>query len=213
MRLAPLLLIAALTGGCATVKEIHDHPQQARLEKLVAEVAPHTKYPYKHYWMRVADPGKDHIGLAILPQRHIYIAEPLMTTLDDAMLRALIVHAVAHHRLHHYTERDLANTAQKSAFKAGGQFVPGLSNAGHIGGPITESLMGPPQEAGADRKTLVYLHRMGVPLEDFPRALEALADQGYAERIGLTTSRANKLRSRAAKSRRRAKKYSAAPAQ
>ena len=203
MRLAALWLAAALAGVCAaTVKEVRDHPQQARLEHLLAEVLPKTKYPHKHYWVRVADPGKDRIGLAVLPQRHIYIAQPIVEQADDAMLRALIAHAVSHHRLHHYTQRDLADTGQKVAFKTGGQFVPGLSNAGHVGGPVSESLMGPPHEASGDRKTRIYLQRMGAPEEDFPRALEFLADRDYAERIGRTTSRPNTLRSRAARARK-----------
>jgi len=202
--LAALLLAAVIVGGCAaTAKELRRHPQQVRLERLLADVLPETKYPHKHYWVRVADPGKDRIGLAVLPQRHIYIAQSIADEADDALLRALIVHAVAHHRLHHYTQRGLADTAQQAAFKAGGQFVPGLSNAGRLGGPVAEYLMGPVHESRADRKTLVYLQRMGVPEADYARALELLADQGYAERIGRITSRAQSLRRRAAKVRRR----------
>lgn len=203
-RLGALLLAAAIGGGCAaTVKEVRHHPQQARLERLLAEVLPKTRYPYKHYWVRVADPSKDRVGLAVLPQRHIYIAQSIVDEADDAQLRALIVHAVSHHRLHHYTQRGMANMAQKAAFKAGGQFVPGLSNAGHVGGPVLEYMMGPTHESRADRKTLIYMHRMGVPAEDYARALELLADRDLAERIGIMTSRPAKLKRRAAKIRRK----------
>lgn len=201
---AALLLTASLIGGCAaTTKEIHNHPQQARLERLLAEALPKTKYPNKHYWVRVADPSKDRIGLAVLPQRHIYIAQSIVDEASDAQLRALIVHAVSHHRLHHFNQRGFANVLQKAAFKAGGQFVPGLSNAGHVGGPATEYLMGPTHESRADRKTLVYLQRMGVPVEDYALALELLADRNLAERIGRITSREKALKRRAARVRRR----------
>jgi hypothetical protein len=203
MRRAAGVAAALVAAGCAaTVREVHRHPQQDRLERLLAEVPPHTKYPDKHYWVRAADPSKDRIGLAVLPQRHVYLAQALVEEADDGVLRALIVHAVAHHRLHHYTERNVMVGAQQAAFKAGGQFVPGLSKAHYIGGPVIEYAMGPPQERGADRKTLVYLKRMGAPAEDYARALELLAARDLAERIGRTTIRGKRLRARAARVRK-----------
>ena len=206
LRQAGGLLLAALLGtGCAaTVKEIRRHPQQARLEQLLDTVLPHTNSTDKHYWVRVADPSQDRIGLAVLPQRHIYLAEPLVEATDDAILRALIAHAVAHHRLHHYTQRSVLNVMQQAAFKAGGAFIPGLSHGHYIGEPVSELLLGPRQESSADDKTAEYLRRAGCPEEDFARALEFLAEQGFAERIGRTASRGGQLTRRAARVRRRA---------
>jgi hypothetical protein len=202
-----LLLAAALGAGCAaTVKEIRRHPQQERLERLLSEVLPHTKYPDKHYWVRVADPSKDRIGLTVLPQRHIYLAESLVGEADDATLRALIVHAVAHHRLHHYNQRSIVGAAQRAAFKVGGSFVPGLSHGHHIGAPASEFLISPRQEASADAKTAVYLQRMGGSEADFARALDLLAERDLRERIGRTTSGGQTLRNRAARARKRAGK-------
>ncbi len=204
-RVGGLLLAALLGTGCAaTVKELRRHPQQARLEQLLDTVLPHTNHPDKHYWVRVADPSKDRIGLAVLPQRHIYLAEPLVAAADDAILRALIAHAVAHHRLHHFTQRSVLNVMQRGAFKAGGVFVPGLGHGHHIGGPVSELLLGPRQEPSADDKTAEYLRRAGYSEEDFARALELLAEQDLAERIGRTASRNDTLKHRAARVRRRA---------
>ena len=199
------VLATLLTAGCmAAVPEIRRHPEQARLERLLADVLPHTDHSDKHYWVRVAEPSKDQIGLAVLPQRHIYLAQPLVEAADDAVLRALIAHGVAHHRLHHYNQRGVVNVMQRAAFKAGGVFVPGLSHAHHIGGPISEFLVGPKQESSADAQTLEYLEQMGAPAEDFARGLELMAEHGWAERIGHTTSRGDTLRHRAARARKQA---------
>lgn len=197
-----VLLAAAICGCAAPMREIRKHPQQARLEKLLEEVLPHTKYPDKHYWIRVAETNKDAVGLGVLAQRHIYLAEPLVSEADDAILRALIVHAVAHHRLHHYNYRNITNLMQRAAFKAGGSFVPGLSNGHYVGGPITERLIGPRQEASADRKTLEYLKRMGHPAEDFAGVLDFLAERNYSERLGGTPSKPASLKKRAARIRK-----------
>jgi hypothetical protein len=211
LRLALTAVAILSTAGCAaTVKEIRRHPQQARLERLLAEVLPHTNFPDKHYWVRVADPSKDKIGLAVLPQRHIYLAEAVVAEADDGILRALIAHGIAHHRLHHYSQRNIAVTAQQAAFKAGGQFVPGLSKAHYIGGPAIEFLVSPKQEADADRKTALYLRQMGAPEDDYARALEFLADHGLGERMGSRSNRAKNLRSRAAHARKRAASHAAA---
>lgn len=205
VRIAGALMAIALSAGCAaTVKELRHHPQQARLQHFLEELLPHTEHPEKHYWVRVADPSADRIGLAVLAQRHIYLAQPLMEHGDDAILRALIAHAVAHHRLHHYTQRGIATTVQQAAFKVGGAFVPGLSHAHHVGGPLTERLISPKQESSADDRTIEYLQRMGQPAEDFARALEWMAERDFAERIGHTTSRGNTLMSRAARVRTQA---------
>jgi Zn-dependent protease with chaperone function len=198
-----MFVLASGAGCAAPFIEIRHHPQQARLERLLQEVLPHTKYPEKHYWVRVASPSKGKVGLAVFAQRHIYLAEPLVDTADDAILRALIAHAVAHHRLHHYNQRGAAGFLQQAAFKAGGAFVPGLSNAHHVGGPVTEQLLGPRQEASADHKTVEYLRRMSYPAEDFARALETLVEQDLAERVGHTSSRGRTLTSRAARVRRK----------
>ncbi len=207
-RAGAALLAACLTAGCAAaVPEIRRHAEQPRLERLLAEVLPHTDHPEKHYWVRVCDPSKDKIGLAVLPQRHIYVAEPLVAVADDAVLRALIAHAVAHHRLHHYNKRGAVELMQRAAFKAGGVFVPGLSHAHYVGGPVSEKLVGPGQESSADDQTLEYLSAMGAPADDFARALELMADRGYAERIGSTASRDQNLRKRAERARKRSAKH------
>jgi hypothetical protein len=199
------LALAVLVCGCApSMREIRKHPQQARLEALLTEVLPHTRYPDKHYWIRVAEVPKGKEGLGSYAQRHIYLAESVVKEADDDILRALIVHGVAHHRMHHFNQRGMAGFVQQAAFKAGGQFVPGLSNAHHIGGPVTEQLIGPRQEGGADRKTLEYLEEMGRPPEDFARALEFLAERNLAERVGGTASSPAGLKSRAQRIRKRA---------
>lgn len=204
-RIAEALMAIALSAGCAaTVKELRHHPQQSRLQRLLEEILPHTEHPEKHYWVRAADPSADRIGLAVLAQRHIYLAQPLIEDADDAILRALIAHAVAHHRLHHYTQRGIATTLQQGAFKAGGVFVPGLSHAHHVGGPLTERLISPRQESSADDRAIEYLQRMGYSAEDFARALEWMAERDFAERIGHTTSRGKTLTGRAVRVRTQA---------
>lgn len=117
--------------------------------------------------MRMRLPG----FVALFAQRHIYLAEPLVETADDAILRALIVHAVAHYRLHHYNQRGATGFLQQAAFKAGGSLVPGLSHAHYVGGPVTEQLLGPrpdahephgpraPADGGPAIRSLSSIHR------------------------------------------------------
>ena len=106
-------LAGFLLSGCAAGgKEIRHHPKQTRLERILASVLPHTKYPDRQYWVRVAESAEHPVGLAVMQQRHIYLSESLIEQADDAVLTALVVHGVAHHRLHHLTKRSVLNTTQ-----------------------------------------------------------------------------------------------------
>lgn len=178
-------LTALLLSGCAsTVKEIRHHPQQERLDRILAAVLPHTSDPTIHYWLRVSEASSHPVGLAVLPQRHVYLAEPLAQEADDAILTALVAHGVAHHRLHHYAQRNAINVVQRAAFKAGGFFVPGLSHGHYLGGPLIEVALSAGQEPQADAKTVAYLRGMGRSPDDLLRALEFLVEHGYTERVG-----------------------------
>ena len=189
-RLLGGLLISALISGCGTTaKEVRHHPYQARLERVLATVLPHTKYPERHYWIRVSEPMEHPVGLAVMPQRHIYLSESLIDQADEATLRALVVHGVAHHRLHHHGKRNILAFLQRIAFKIGGFFVPGLSYGHHLGGPLTEVPLSAGQERGADAKTATYLTRMGYPAQDWLRAMEFLVEHDYPEHVGRITTR------------------------
>ncbi|MBI4354361.1 MAG: hypothetical protein HY595_03910 [Candidatus Omnitrophica bacterium] len=178
-------LIASLLAGCGTtVKELRHHPQQTHAEEMLAAVLPHTKFPNLHYWIRVAAPAKTSVGLAVLPQRHIYLSEPLITQADEGILTALVAHGVAHHRLHHDAQRNALNLVQRAAFKAGGFFVPGLSQGHRIGGPLMEVALSAGQEPAADTKTVEYLKEMGRSERDWLEALEFLVAHGYTEQVG-----------------------------
>ena len=180
-----LLCVAWLAAGCgASIHEIRRHPQQERLERLTGQVTPHTKYPEKHYWVRVSEPDAHHIGLTILPHRHIYLSSQLLEEADDDVVLVLLAHGIAHHRLHHHTTRGLARLFQRIVFKVAGAFVPGLSYGTYLGDPIAEAASGANQEAGADDKTAAYLARMGKPPETILRALEWMQTHGYRERVG-----------------------------
>lgn len=186
MRRAVALLALSLgLGGCAaSVKEVRHHPQQERIERLLAEILPHTRYPEKHYWVRAAEPTRRRIGLTILPHRHIYLSTDLLDQADDELVRALLAHGVAHHRLHHHTRRGGARILSRLVFKVGGFFVPGLSHGHHAGDPIVEAAFSAGQEQEADKKTVEYLTRMGRSSHDLIQALEFLEAHGYAERVG-----------------------------
>ena len=178
-------LSASGLSGCATgLKELPYHPQQERLERTLVSVLPVTQHPDLHYWPRVCEPGKASVGLAVLPQRHIYLATSLIDQADDAVLTALIAHGVAHHQLHHAGQRTAVSWLEQAAFKAGGFFVPGLSYGYYIGGPITEVVLNAGQESQADAQTVAYLTRMGRSSQDLLRALEFLVAHGYSERVG-----------------------------
>lgn len=178
------LSVVGLSGCGASLKELRHHPQQARLERLLADILPHTKYAEKHYWVRVAQPTKHRIGLTVLPHRHVYLSEDLLEALDDQMVTALLAHGVAHHRLHHYTRRGVVRMLSQAVFKAGGFFVPGLSHGHYVGDPIAEAAFSAGQEQEADEKAVLYLTRMGRSAQDLIQALRVLHDRGYAERVG-----------------------------
>ena len=178
-------LTALLISGCAsTVKEIRHHPQQERLERILSTVLPYTDHPDIHYWVRVSEASKHPVGLAVLPQRHVYLTEPLVQQADDAILTALVAHGVAHHRLHHYAQRNAINVVQRAAFKAGGFFVPGLSQGHYLGGPLIEVALSAGQEPAADEKTVEYLKDMGRSEQDLLEALKFLVAHGYTEQVG-----------------------------
>jgi len=178
-------LTALLISGCAsTVKEIRRHPQQERLDRILAAVLPHTSDPTIHYWLRVSEASSHPVGLAALPQRHVYLAEPLVQEADEAILAALVAHGVAHHRLHHYAQRNAINVVQRGAFKAGGFFVPGLGHGHYLGGPLLEVALSAGQEPQADAKTVAYLRGMGYAQDDLLHALEWLETNGYSELVG-----------------------------
>ena len=184
-------------AGCATgTVEMRRHPDQARLERLLAAVLPHTDDPGQHYWVRVIEPAKHHVGLAILPQRHIVLSQPLLEQADDEILTALIAHGVAHHQLHHYGKRQVVETVQQVAFKVGGFFVPGLGYGKYATSPMTELALSAGQEPSADRGTVQSLTRMGLSSEVWIRTLEFLVEHGYAERVGRITMREEELLSR-----------------
>ncbi len=185
-----LLMAGLALSGCGTtVKELRHHPQQARVEEILATVLPHTKFPNLHYWGRVAAPTKTSVGLAVLPQRHIYLSESLIEQADERILTALVAHGVAHHRLHHDIQRSALNMVQRAAFKAGGFFVPGLSQGHRIGGPLMEVALSAGQEPAADAKTVEYLKEMGRSAHDLLEALEFLVTHGYTEQVGHITLR------------------------
>ena len=185
-----LAMISSIMAGCGTtVKELRRHPQQARLEEVLAVALPYTKYPDLHYWIRVTESTKTSIGLAVLPQRHIYLSESLIDQADEKMITALVVHGIAHHRLHHDTQRSALNVVQRAAFKAGGFFVPGLSQGYRVGGPLMEVALSAGQEPAADAKTVEYLKEMGRSEGDLLAALEFLVTHGYTEQVGRITLR------------------------
>lgn len=177
-------LVVGLSGCAASVNEVRHRPQEERLERLLAEILPHTKHPEKHYWVRVAEPTKHRIGLTVLPHRHIYLSAELLDQVDDDIVRALLAHGVAHHRLHHYTRRGGIRLLSQAAFKVGGFFVPGLSHGHHLADPIAEATFSIGQEQEADKKAALYLTRMGRSAQDLIQALEFLMAHGYAERVG-----------------------------
>lgn len=179
-----VMVLGVLSGCAASVTEIRHHPQQDRLARIVEAVRPHTSHPEVHYWVRASHSPKQPIGLAVFPQRHVYVDESLIKEADDAILTALVVHGVAHHRLHHGGQRMMINLVQRGAFKAGGFFVPGLSHGHRLGGPLIEVMLNAGQEPQADEKTVEYLTEMGRSGQDWRRALEFLAEHGYAERVG-----------------------------
>lgn len=200
-RLTPWCLLGLLTGGLlsgcgTTLKEIRHHPQQARLEQILATILPQTKHPERHYWIRVAEPTEHPIGLAVLPQRHIYVCASLMDEADEAILTALVAHGVAHHQLRHHRHRGVLLAIQQIAFKVGGFFVPGLSQGHYVGGPLAEVALSAGQEPKADAQTVTYLTRMGYAAEDLRRALEFLVEHEYAERVGRVTLRGRELTNR-----------------
>lgn len=181
--LASLLM---MVWGCASlrVQSIPHDPQQARLERLLASIAPHTDHPEAHYWVRIIQPTKAPIGLWVLPQRHIYLAKSLVDLADDSVLTALLAHGVAHHELHHQTKRSVIQSLQYVAFLVGGSFVPGLGFGWFVAEPAVEAGMGFAQEFSADPKTLGYLQPLGYSEEDYIHALEFLTAQHYFERAG-----------------------------
>ena len=202
-----------LFSGCAsTVKEIRHHPQQERLDRLLAAVVPHTSDPTIHYWLRVSEAATHPVGLAVLPQRHVYLAEPLVQQAGDAILTALVAHGVAHHRLHHYAQRNAIHFVQRSAFKAGGFFVPGLSHGHYLGGPLLEVALSAGQEPAADAKTVEYLNAMGRSGHDLLDALEWLVTQGYTEHVGHITLQREDFANRIASLRRHLATSPAPPA-
>lgn len=174
----------ALSGCAASVTELRHHSQQERLERLLAEILPHTKYVQKHYWVRVSEPMKQRVGLTVLPHRHIYLSADLLDEADDRIVTALLAHGVAHHRLHHHTRRGAARVLSQAAFKVGGFFVPGLGHGHHVGDPIAEAAFSAGQEQAADKKAAAYLTRMGRTTQDLADALAFLKDAGYGECVG-----------------------------
>ncbi len=190
-----VLAVGLLCTGCGTkLKELRRHPQEERLERILATIVPHTKYPDRHYWVRVSETDKEHpVGLAVLPQRHIYITESLLEQADDVLVTTLVAHGLAHHRLHHQGKRSIGTVIQKLAFKAGGVFVPGLSQGSRIGGPLTEVALSAGQEPSADERTIQYLEALGYSVAELLNALEYLVDHGYAERVGRVSSRDRKF--------------------
>lgn len=195
--------LGLLAGCAASVQERYRHPQQERLERLLAAILPHTEYPSKHYWVRVSQPDKHRIGLTVLPNRHVYLSSALLEQADDAVVTALLAHGVAHHRLHHFTKRGAVHLLQRSAFKVGGFFVPGLGYGHHLGDPIAEGAFSAGHEAGADTKAMEYLRAMGRDPADLAHALEFLLAHGYGERVGRLVSSGNALEARAARAMRR----------
>ena len=197
-----VLLIGLVSSGCATsIKEMPHHPAQERLDRILATILPHTSHPDLHYWVRVSEPTEHPVGLAVLPQRHIYLSEPIVEQADETILTTLLTHGVAHHRLHHHGQRSILNVLQRIAFKVGGFFVPGLSHGHHIGGPLAEVALSGGQEPAADAKTITYLTRMGYSEQELRLALEFLAEHGYGERVGRVSVRGREFTNRIAKLR------------
>lgn len=186
-RSIPLLaVLLTMVSGCAGLRvyTIPHDPQQARLERLLASIAPHTDHPEAHYWVRLLKPMKAPIGLWVLPQRHLYFAKSLVDRADDSVLTALLAHGIAHHELHHETKRGVIQSLQYVAFLIGGFFVPGLGFGWFAAEPAVEAGMGFAQEFSADPKTLGYLKPLGYSEEEYIRALEFLTAQHYFERAG-----------------------------
>jgi len=195
--------LGVFLSGCATsLQEIQHHPQEERLERLLAQILPHTEHPEKHYWVRVSEPTTHQIGLTVLPHRHVYLSASLLEEADDVVVLALLAHGVAHHRLHHYTKRGALRTLQRAAFKAGGFFVPGLGHGHYVGDPLTEVVLSAGQEPSADSKTVTYLIAIGHSEQALIRALEFMMEHGYAERVGRIVTPSKDFASRIARLRR-----------
>jgi len=192
--LAALLVLTA--AGCAkSVREIPRHAQQERLERLVNALKPHTSDPEVFYWIRVAEPMENPIGLAVLYQRHIYIAESLLKQ-DDAFLTGLIAHGMAHHLLHHQGKREILKVFQKAAFKVGGFFIPGLSHGWRVTDPLAQVAASTGQERMADDSTVEFLTQAGFPDRLWLDVLESIDEQGYGERVGSIGYRGKQLTNR-----------------
>ena len=193
---AGLLLLA----GCGTgISEIYRHPNEPRLEAIRNRLAPVKSDPEAHYWVRVCDPTKQKVGLAVLFQRHIYIAQPIAKQADEKILTALVAHGMAHHRLHHLGKRSGVLTLQSVAFKIGGNFVPGLGYGKYATEPLSEVAMGSWQEMAADAKTVEYLKEIGYTGKEWLDALIYLQDQGYSERVSQLVMRGSDFTGRIAK--------------
>lgn len=189
-------LLAAGMSGCAKlVREIPRHAKQERLERLLGLLKPYTSRPEAHYWIRVSEPAEHPIALAVLYQRHIYIAETLMER-DDGFLSALVAHGMAHHRLHHHGKRDVLTVIQKAAFKVGGFFVPGLSHGWRLTDPLAQVAAGAKQEQAADDKTIKYLDEAGYSGRQWLNVLEFMVEQDYGERVGRIGYRDRQLTNR-----------------
>ena len=193
---AGLLLAAGCSAG---IREIYKQPQETRLEAVRDRLAPITSEPDAHYWVRVCEPSKQNVGLAVLFQRHIYIAQPIAELPDDKMLTALVAHGIAHHRLHHLGQRSGVLTLQNVVFKVGGNFVPGLGYGKYATEPLSEVAMGSWQEMAADAKTVEYLKEFGYTGKEWLDALVYLQEHGYAERVSQLVMRGSDFTGRIAK--------------
>ena len=183
--LACLLLV-----GCATaIRTIRAHPQQDRLERLLATIQPHTGHPEAYTWVRILQPTKRHVDLWVFRQRHIYLSEALVNEADDVILTALLAHGIAHHDLAHHTKRGIMRSVQYVAFLIGGAFVPGLGFGWYVADPVMEGVMSAGQEFSADAKAVTYLEKLGYSVDEYVKALEFLTSHQYVERTGgiLTT--------------------------
>lgn len=185
VRTVPLLtLTVVLISGCASIQVVQHHPQQRRLEHLLARLSPHTANPQTHYWVRVLQPTDNSADLWILHDGHFYFSESLANQADDKIITALLAHGVAHYELHHHTKRGLVQSFGILASAVGGFFVPGLQAASLATTPATEGLMSAGQEFTADARTLTYLNSLGYSIDDYADALQFLVAHAYTERTG-----------------------------
>ena len=195
-RTALVVCSCLLLAGCATIKTVRAHPQQDRLERLLAALQPHTQHPEAKTWVRILQPTKRQVDLWILQQRHIYLSEALVIHADDAVLTALLAHGIAHHDLAHHTRRGVVRGVQYVGFLIGGLFVPGLGLGWPVADQAMEGVMSAGQEFAADARTVMYLNALGSSIDDYAHALQFLATHAYSERTGgiMTTQEGFALR-------------------